>query len=38
MAANFIVALLRGEKGYRGSHHEEAAYDNDELYENREGK
>lgn len=38
MTANFFVALLRGEEAYRGSHHEEAAYDNDDLWEIREGK
>ena len=26
MYTNFIIALLRGEPAYRGSHHEEAAY------------
>lgn len=32
MTANFLVAILRGENPYRGSHHEEAAYDNSNLF------
>lgn len=32
-AANWTTALLRGEDAYRGSHHEEAAYAIDDLYE-----
>jgi len=38
MTAGFLVAMLRGEEAYRGSAHEEAAYDNDDLYEIRQGK
>ena len=33
MAANWTTAFLRGEDAYRGSHHEEAAYAADDLYE-----
>lgn len=32
-AANWTTAVLRGEDAYRGSHHEEAAYAIDDLYE-----
>jgi hypothetical protein len=32
MLSNFIIAGLRGEKLYIGSHHEEAAYDDVSLY------
>ncbi len=32
MTANFFTAMLRGEKAYRGSHHEEGAYDHTELF------
>lgn len=32
-AANWTTAWLRGEDPYRGSHHEEAAYAIDEIYE-----
>lgn len=32
MIANFFTAILRGEKAYRGSHHEEGAYDHTELW------
>lgn len=32
MIANFFVAVLRGEKAYRGSIHEEGAYDRTKLY------
>jgi hypothetical protein len=32
MISNFFIAALRGEKLYRGSHHEEAAYEHTSLY------
>jgi hypothetical protein len=32
MIANFFIAFLRGESGYRGSHHEEAAYDHGKVF------
>ena len=32
MTANFFIAMLRGEQAYRGSHHEEGAYDHAELW------
>lgn len=37
-AANWTTAVLRGEDAYRGSHHEEAAYAIDDLYEQEQEK
>ena len=36
MVAGFFIAIMRGEKGYRGSVHEEGAYDHDDLWEIRQ--
>jgi hypothetical protein len=35
LVASWVTAILRGEDPYRGSHHEEAAYAIDEVYERK---